>query len=146
MNDAFARERYLKTGMGKRYLNNRLKRFLSLTGQVTLELTIGLIATIIFLLGLTNAWVWFNQSLIERQERYEETRLSVTPHGNYFSQGYQFEDYYTPQPLRILNGDSGPIRDRLPNPVRNKTQDRGVLRFLTGRRQPSDTCLPRSSP
>lgn len=30
--DAFARERYLKTGMGKRYLDNRLKRFLSLTG------------------------------------------------------------------------------------------------------------------
>ena len=30
--DAFTRERYLKTGMGKRYLNNRLKRFLSLTG------------------------------------------------------------------------------------------------------------------
>lgn len=30
--DAFARERYLKSGMGKRYLRNRLKRFLFLTG------------------------------------------------------------------------------------------------------------------
>jgi len=30
--DARARERYLKTGMGKRYLKNRLSRFLSLTG------------------------------------------------------------------------------------------------------------------
>jgi len=30
--DAFIREKYLKTGMGKRYLKNRLKRFLSLTG------------------------------------------------------------------------------------------------------------------
>ena len=30
--DAFVREIYLKTGMGKRYLKNRLKRFLSLTG------------------------------------------------------------------------------------------------------------------
>lgn len=30
--DAMDRERYLKTGMGKRYLNNRLKRSLSLTG------------------------------------------------------------------------------------------------------------------
>lgn len=29
--DAFAREKYLKTGMGRRYLKNRLKRFLSLT-------------------------------------------------------------------------------------------------------------------
>jgi len=30
--DAFAREKYLKSGMGKRYLKNQLKRFLSLTG------------------------------------------------------------------------------------------------------------------
>ena len=30
--DARARELYLKSGMGRRYLNNRLKRFLSLTG------------------------------------------------------------------------------------------------------------------
>jgi len=30
--DAYAREKYLKTGMGKRYLKNRLKRFLSLAG------------------------------------------------------------------------------------------------------------------
>lgn len=31
-NDARSRELYLKSGMGKRYLKNRLKRFLSLTG------------------------------------------------------------------------------------------------------------------
>ena len=30
--DARAREKYLKSGMGKRYLENRLKRFLFLTG------------------------------------------------------------------------------------------------------------------
>ncbi|MEK7110323.1 MAG: GIY-YIG nuclease family protein [Patescibacteria group bacterium] len=30
--DTRAREKYLKTGMGKRYLKNRLRRFLSLTG------------------------------------------------------------------------------------------------------------------
>ena len=30
--DTRAREKYLKTGMGKRYIKNRLKRFLSLTG------------------------------------------------------------------------------------------------------------------
>ena len=30
--DAFTREKYLKSGLGKRYLKNRLKRFLSLTG------------------------------------------------------------------------------------------------------------------
>lgn len=32
LNDAAAREKYLKTGMGKRYLKNRVKRFLALTG------------------------------------------------------------------------------------------------------------------
>ncbi len=32
--DATAREKYLKSGMGKRYLKNRLKRFLSLTGSM----------------------------------------------------------------------------------------------------------------
>ena len=32
--DDLAREKYLKSGMGKRYLRNRLRRFLSLTGQV----------------------------------------------------------------------------------------------------------------
>ena len=30
--DATAREKYLKSGPGKRYLKNRMKRFLSLTG------------------------------------------------------------------------------------------------------------------
>jgi len=30
--DARSREKYLKSGMGKRYIRNRLKRFLSLTG------------------------------------------------------------------------------------------------------------------
>jgi len=32
--DGLAREKYLKSGMGKRYLKDRLRRFLSLTGQV----------------------------------------------------------------------------------------------------------------
>ncbi|MBI4692149.1 MAG: GIY-YIG nuclease family protein [Candidatus Terrybacteria bacterium] len=30
--DTRSREKYLKSGMGKRYIKNRLKRFLSLTG------------------------------------------------------------------------------------------------------------------
>lgn len=32
VSDAMAREKYLKTGMGKRYIKNRVKRFLALTG------------------------------------------------------------------------------------------------------------------
>ena len=35
--DAFLREKYLKSGPGKRYLKNRLKRSLSLTGFTPLE-------------------------------------------------------------------------------------------------------------
>ena len=35
LQDARRRERYLKTGMGKRYVKNRLERFLSLTGLMT---------------------------------------------------------------------------------------------------------------
>lgn len=31
-NDAKSRELFLKSGMGKRYIKNRIKRFLSLTG------------------------------------------------------------------------------------------------------------------
>ncbi len=31
-NDAWSREKYLKSGMGKRYIKNRIKSFLSLMG------------------------------------------------------------------------------------------------------------------
>lgn len=35
--DARTREKYLKSGMGKRYIRNRLRRFLSLTGLMESE-------------------------------------------------------------------------------------------------------------
>ena len=38
--DAKMREKYLKSGMGKRYIKNRLKRFLSLTGFTLIELLV----------------------------------------------------------------------------------------------------------
>lgn len=31
--DAFQREKYLKTGMGKRYVNNRLKNYFKINGK-----------------------------------------------------------------------------------------------------------------
>jgi len=37
--DAIAREKYLKSGMGKRFLKNRLKRFLSFTPLENFSLT-----------------------------------------------------------------------------------------------------------
>jgi len=50
--DARTREKYLKSGMGKRYLKNRMKRFLSLTGFTLIEIMI--IAAVMFLLvGIT---------------------------------------------------------------------------------------------
>jgi len=38
--DARTREKYLKTGMGKRYIKNQLKCFLSLAGETPLEISI----------------------------------------------------------------------------------------------------------
>src|SRR3989344_9280246 len=38
--DAYIREKYLKSGMGKRYLKNRLKRSLSLTGFTLTEILV----------------------------------------------------------------------------------------------------------
>jgi len=38
--DAFMREKYLKSGPGKRYIKNRLKRSLSLTGSTPLEVAL----------------------------------------------------------------------------------------------------------
>lgn len=45
--DARIREKYLKTGMGKRYLKNRMKRFLSLTGFTLIEILI-----VVIILGI----------------------------------------------------------------------------------------------
>lgn len=43
--DATMREKYLKSGMGKRYLKNRLKRSLSLTGFTLIELVVVIAVT-----------------------------------------------------------------------------------------------------
>lgn len=62
--DAFVRERYLKTGAGKRYLKNRMKRFLSVTGQAVVELAIfGTLILLIF-----GALLSYGQSLNYRQK------------------------------------------------------------------------------
>ena len=67
-------------------------------GQVTMELTIGIIAVIIFLLGMSNAWVWFNKCLVERQEAYQDSRLDPTK-----GETYAYQDYYTPAALETLS-------------------------------------------
>jgi putative endonuclease len=45
-NDAYTREKYLKTGMGKRYLKNRLKRALALTTTLIIFVILTLIPSI----------------------------------------------------------------------------------------------------
>ncbi|MBI4090961.1 MAG: GIY-YIG nuclease family protein [Candidatus Komeilibacteria bacterium] len=55
--DAQQRERYLKSGPGKQYLKNRLKRFLSLTGFTLIEGVIALaIISTALIVGLTLAY------------------------------------------------------------------------------------------
>lgn len=59
--DAFTRERYLKSGPGKRYLKNRLRRFLSLTGFTILEMVV-VIGIVILLSAFAVAWGSRSQS------------------------------------------------------------------------------------
>jgi len=61
--DAIAREKYLKSGMGKRYIANRLKRSLSLTGFTMIELLIAvlifsIIASVVYSVFSTGTSVW----------------------------------------------------------------------------------------
>lgn len=44
-------------------------------GQVAIEATVAVIAIFIFLLGVTQIFVWFNRNTIRRQKAYQETRL-----------------------------------------------------------------------
>lgn len=44
--------------------------------QTTLEMTLGLIVAIVFLLGATGLFVWFNRCMAERQEQYRKTRVT----------------------------------------------------------------------
>lgn len=53
--DAYAREKYLKTGMGKKYLKNRLKRSLFLTGFTIVELLV-----VVSVIAVLAAIVLFN--------------------------------------------------------------------------------------
>jgi len=47
--DARMREKYLKTGMGKRFLKNRLNRFLFLTGMTFIEVLIAIVISAVVL-------------------------------------------------------------------------------------------------
>ena len=59
--------------------------------QVSIEITISLIALFIFLVGITKVWVWSIKCLVERQQAYEQSRMDMSI------------DYYTPAALRIFD-------------------------------------------
>lgn len=67
--DAFARERYLKSGLGKRYIKKRLNRFLSQTGFTVIEVIIA-VTLMTFLAGI-GLWVGMDvyRSYSYRSER-----------------------------------------------------------------------------
>lgn len=67
-NDAFAREKFLKSGPGKRYLKNRLKRFRLLTGFTLVESLV--VVTIILVLLVT---VLVNYRVGERNLSLDES-------------------------------------------------------------------------
>lgn len=67
-NDAFAREKFLKSGPGKRYLKNRLKRFRLLTGFTLIESLV--VVTIILVLS---AAVLVNYRVGERNLSLDES-------------------------------------------------------------------------
>lgn len=46
-------------------------------GQVAIESTIGLVAVIIFLLGITQVFLWINRTTINRQRAYQESRTEL---------------------------------------------------------------------
>jgi len=45
--------------------------------QVTLEMAIALIGVLILLFGTLNLFIWVNKRLVERQQDYENTRVTA---------------------------------------------------------------------
>ena len=51
--------------------------FKSEKAQVVIEMTIAWIVLLVFLMGATGLFIWFNLTLVERQKAYERTRLAA---------------------------------------------------------------------
>lgn len=61
--------------------------------QATIELTLAILAFIIFVIGVINLFLWLNKCLIERQVAYQNTRTIPRT---------KIADFYTPKNLTIL--------------------------------------------
>jgi len=94
--DAFVREKFLKSGPRKHYLKNRLKRSLSLTGFTLIEITLVIaLIIIIFGFGLTISFDSYRKdnlkaerdtliSVLQKARNESINNLNNTPHGFYF--------------------------------------------------------------
>jgi len=98
INDAFTREGYLKTGMGKRYLKNRLKRFLSLTGQSLTELALLFTMVVVSIMMMRLYTQRYLQAKYRAGADYlvsEIKSTAVNKSVNGFSgMNYQYDPYY----------------------------------------------------
>lgn len=52
------------------------------SGQVFIETTLAFVAIVIFLLGITQIFLWMNRSIIERQKAYQASRTSLGSPGS----------------------------------------------------------------
>lgn len=86
-------EKEVQTGrlIGEKMINLR-SGLTGHRGQSTLESTVALIAAVIFLLGITQVFVWVNKMMVERHEAFRSTRLNKTP----------VVEFYTPEELDIF--------------------------------------------
>jgi len=67
-------------------------------GQTAVELTIAIVASLMFIVASFRVWVWLVTTIVERQEAYQQTRRRSARHAEPGKL-----DYYTPRRLRIFN-------------------------------------------
>ncbi len=63
---------------------------LSLTGQASLEMTVGLIGVLILLFGALNVFLWANKDIIKRQEYYEHAPDDADINGDKYGDKYDY--------------------------------------------------------
>lgn len=67
-------------------------------GQTAIELTIAVIASLVFIVASFRVWAWLVTTIVERQEAYQRTRRAA---GRHLDPGKL--DYYTPKRLSVFN-------------------------------------------
>ncbi|MFH1191176.1 MAG: hypothetical protein V1670_03160 [Candidatus Omnitrophota bacterium] len=63
--------------------------------QVSLEFAVAFVVLVIFLLATTKIFVWFGNSIVDRNKAYEETRSEITSPIDFYNQ--------SDHPLRIFS-------------------------------------------